>query len=408
MLLSRLPLVLRNRSLILLLIARVSTGFAVQMLTVAVGWQVYALTQSPFFLGLVGLVQFLPMFLLTLIVGYVADRYNRKVIICICQIVESMAVFFLAFGSYHGWITKEFILIVIFIIGTANAFQGPPMQALLPNIVSKELFPQAAAWLASAFQFAVIIGPALGGVLYAFGPQVVYCIAGALALLTSIGVSFISLRQGQSKPEPVTIKSLLLGISFIKSKPVILGAISLDLFAVLFGGATALLPVYAGKILMIGPTGLGVLRSAPAAGALIVSVFLARRPLKNKVGRIMFTAVIFFGIATVIFGVSTSFVLSLAALFLLGACDVVSVVIRSTLIQMQTPDNMRGRVGSVNLMFIGTSNQLGEFESGVVASWIGVVPAVLIGGIGTIIVVLLWMKLFPELLHADKLEYPTK
>jgi len=397
------PTVLRNRSLIILLISRTSTAFAFQMLTIAVGWQIYKLTGSAFYLGLVGLVQFLPMFALTLVVGYVADHFNRKLIICLCQVIEGVGIFLLALGSYQGWITKEGILILIFFIAIANAFQGPPMQALLPNTVSKELFPKAAAWSASAFQFAVILGPALGGVLYYFGPCVVYFIASILCLLTAVIIPFILVKQVMSEREPVTIKSVFAGISFIISKPVILGAISLDLFAVLFGGATALLPIYAYKILLVGPLGLGLLRSAPAVGALIMSVVLARKPLQSKVGKKMFIAVIFFGISTVIFAISRSFILSLAILFILGASDVISVVIRATLIQIETPDSMRGRVSSVNLMFIGTSNQLGEFESGVAATLFGVVPAVLIGGIGTIIVVLLWMKLFPQLLHRDKL-----
>lgn len=400
---SDMPLLLTNRSLLYFLIARMSAAFAMQMVTVAVGWQIYALTENSFYLGLVGLVQFLPMFLLTLVVGYVADRFNRRLIIGLCQGLISIAVFLLALGSYQGWMTKEGILTIVFFIGIVNAFQGPPMQALLPNIVSRELFPKAATWAASAFQIATILGPALGGILYALGPAVVYVAAAILSVLTSIVVFLISVRQERAKREPVNLRSFFSGISFIKSKPVVLGAISLDLFAVLFGGATALLPVYASKILMIGPLGLGLLRSAPAVGALLMSVFLARKPLKRKVGRTMFTAVIFFGLSTIVFAVSTSFFLSLAVLFILGAADVISVVIRSTLVQMETPDDMRGRVSSVNQMFVGTSNQLGEFESGLTAAWLGTVPAVLVGGIGTIIVVLLWMKLFPGLLNYDKL-----
>lgn len=404
---SETPVLFKNKSLLLLMIGRVSTTFASQMLTIAIGWQMYTLTQSPFYLGLVGLVQFLPMVLLTLVVGHVADRYNRKVIICLSQITVSASVLLLALASYNGWVTKERILIVIFFIGIANSFQGPSMQALLPNIVNKEDFPRAAALVSSASQFAVIVGPGLGGILYSFGPTLVYCLTGSLYLLSCTIISFIAIRREQFKQEARTLKTLFAGISFIKSRPIVLGAISLDLFAVLFGGATAMLPVYASKILMIGPVGLGILRSAPAVGALLMSAYLARNPLKEKVGRIMFTAVVFFGISTMVFAVSRSFILSMAALFVLGASDVISVVIRSTLVQMETPDNMRGRVSSVNMLFIGTSNQLGEFESGVTAAWFGVVPAVLIGGLGTITVVMLWMKLFPDLLHVDKLEYKT-
>ncbi|WP_282432777.1 MFS transporter [Desulfosporosinus sp. FKB] len=395
---------LRNKSLALLMTSRVANTLAIQMLTVAVGWQMYSLTHSAFYLGLVGLVQFMPMIFLTLVVGHVADRYDRKLIISISQMVGAMSVFLLAFGNFHGWISEERILILIFIIGIANSFQGPPMQALLPNIVSDEVFPRAAALVASASQFAVIIGPGLGGIIYSFGPGAVYTITGLLIFTSSVLILFVSVRKDQVKTESKNLKTLFAGISFIRSRPVILGAISLDLFAVLFGGATALLPIYASKILFIGSFGLGVLRSAPAVGALLMSAFLARYPLKKNVGRTMFLAVIFFGVATIIFSLSTSFIVSILALILLGASDVISVVIRSTFVQMETPDTMRGRVSSVNMLFIGTSNQLGEFESGLTASWLGTVPAVFIGGIGTIAVALLWMKLFPELLHIDKLE----
>ena len=408
MFLLKVPPILHNRSLVLLLAARISTAIAFQMLTVAVGWQIYSITQMPIYLGLVGLVQFLPMVLLTLVVGYLADRYDRKQIICLSQIAESIGIFLLAYESYVGSVTEEGILITIFFISIANAFQGPPMQSLLPNVVSKEVFPEVAALAASTAQFAFIIGPAIGGILYVLNPEVVYSVAGILTLVTGVIILFVSIREGSNqKPEPVTRNSIFGGIAFIRSKPAILGAISLDLFAVLFGGATALLPVYASNILKIGPLGLGLLRSAPAIGALIMSAFLAKRPLKRSEGIKMFIAVIFFGIFTIIFAVSTSFPLSLASLVLLGASDVISVVVRLTLIQLQTPDNMRGRVNAVNSMFIGTSNQLGEFESGLTASLFGVVPAVLLGGFGSIVIAVLWMKLFPELLHATELGNPA-
>lgn len=403
----KVPPILHNRSLVFLLAARVSTAIAFQMLTIAVGWQIYSITQKPIYLGLVGLVQFLPMLLFTLIVGYVADRYDRKLIICFSQIVESIGIFLLAYESHIGSITEEKILITIFFISTANAFQSPPMQSLLPKVVSKEVFPEVAALSASTAQFAFIIGPAIGGILYALGPQIVYSVAGILALATSVLILFVSIMEESQNSESVTINSIFGGIAYIRSKPAILGAISLDLFAVLFGGATALLPVYASNILKIGPLGLGLLRSAPAIGALITSAFLARKPLKRNEGLKMFIAVILFGVFTIVFAVSTSFLLSLVSLVLLGASDVISVVVRLTLIQLQTPDNMRGRVNAVNSMFIGTSNQLGEFESGLTASLFGVVPAVLLGGIGSIVIAVLWMKLFPELLHATELGKST-
>jgi len=402
----KIPLVLRNRSLILLLLARTSTAFAFQMLSVAVGWQIYSITGSAFYLGLVGLVQFIPMFVLTLVVGYVADHFDRRRVVSICQIVEGIGMLIIAFGSFGGWITKEIILVTIFIISIGYAFQNPSMQSLLPNVVEKKLFPQAAAWTTSAFQSAVIAGPAIGGFLYAFGPGFIYVIASILCLFSCVVMFFIVTKNEQKKSETadtISLKSVFAGLTFIKSKPIILGAISLDLFAVLFGGATALLPVYASKVLNVGPQGLGFLRSAPAVGALIVSIYLARKPVKRNVGIKMFISVMIFGLATVVFAISKNFILSLTVLAILGAADVISVVIRATLIQIETPDDMRGRVNSVNMMFIGTSNQLGEFESGFTASIFGIVPSVVIGGIGTIVVVLMWMKLFPSLLKADRL-----
>jgi len=395
---------LENKSLRLLMVARVSTNFAYQMLTVAIGWQMYSLTHSPFYLGLVGLVQFLPMLMLSLFVGHLSDKYDRRKIITISQIVESMAMLVLAFGSYSGWITKERFLIIIFFIAVAHSFEGPPMQTLLPNIVSKDVFPRASALMSSVSQFAVIIGPAVGGILYSLGSTLVYALTGILLLISSILTSQISMRTEAVKLESTNVNSVFAGITFIKSKPIILGAISLDLFAVLFGGATALLPIYASKILMIGALGLGILRSAPAVGALLMSALLARKPLKQNVGRIMCIAVICFGLATIVFSISKSVVISFLALFVLGASDVVSVVIRSTLVQLETPDYMRGRVSAVNMIFIGTSNQLGEFESGVTASLFGTIPATLIGGIGTIAVVLLWTRLFPSLFKVNKFE----
>lgn len=283
----------------------------------------------------------------------------------------------------------------------------PTGQAFMPNLVSKELLPRAIAWSTSFTMFAFIAGPALGGFLYAAGATTAYTVIGMLLWGASLLVSMIRAKPVLMKREPTGLNSLFAGIAFIRSKPEILGAISLDLFAVLLGGATALLPVYAREILFVGPFGLGLLRSAPAIGALLMSLFLAGHPLRHKIGKSMFVAVIIFGAATIGFGLSTSLVFSLGMLILLGAADVISVVIRQSLVQMRTPDAMRGRVSAVNSMFVGTSNQLGEFESGVTAAWFGVVPAVLFGGIGTIVVTLLWMRLFPGLFNADTPEDPT-
>lgn len=395
--------VLRHRPFRLFWLARVCSSIALQMQAVAVGWQIYALTGSVFYLGLVGLAQFLPMFLLTLAVGHVADRYDRRRIAGTCQVLEGLALALLALGSHGGWLGKDAILVIVFVAGALRAFEGPTMLALVPWLVPQELIPRASAWSASANQTASIAGPALGGLLYALGPTTVYTSAALLFFAASLLLSRIRLDRAPVPREPATVRSLFAGIAFIRSRQEILGAISLDLFAVLLGGATALLPVFARDILHTGPLGLGLLRAAPAMGALGVSLFLARRPLRHRVGRTMFLSVFLFGVATVVFGLSTSFPLSMAALMALGAADIVSVVIRASLVQIETPDEMRGRVSAVNSMFIGTSNQLGEFESGVTAALFGTVPAVLIGGVGTMVVVLLWMKLFPRLLQVDKL-----
>ena len=398
------PSILRHRPFAFFWLARGFTSIAFQIQGVAVGWQVYALTGSPFYLGLVGLAQFLPMFLLTLAVGHVADRYDRRMIVRLCQIIEGLAAAALAFGSFSGWQSKESILGVVFIAGAARAFEAPTLQALVPGLVPTLLIPRAMAWSASAHQTATILGPAIGGLLYTAGPTAAYATATVLFLTASLLIALIRIERPPPNREPVSLQSLFAGIVFIRNQPVVLGAISLDLFAVLLGGATALLPVYARDILVAGPWGLGLLRSAPAVGALAMSIFLARKMIEHRIGWVMFVAVVVFGVATIVFAISTSFVLSLGALVVLGAADVISVVIRSSLVQIKTPDEMRGRVSAVNSMFIGTSNQLGEFESGLTAALFGVVPAVLIGGAGTLVVVILWMRLFPQLLRIDSLK----
>ena len=391
-----------SQPLLLFLFGRMGSSIAFQMLGVAVGWQMYALTSSAWYLGLVGLAQFLPMLLLTLVAGQTADRYDRRTIARTCQFVEALAAAALAFGGYYNLLNKELLLAIMCVIGSARAFEYPTMHALVPQLVPRELLPRALALSASANQTATIVGPAVGGILYAAGVTTVYSTISLLFLAACILISCI--RPADSvRTEATADRSLFAGISFIKQHPVVLGAISLDLFAVLLGGATALLPIYARDILVTGPWGLGLLRSAPAAGALGMSLWLARRPLKRRVGRIMFGAVAVFGVATIVFALSRSFFLSMAALVVLGAADVISVVIRSSLVQIETPDEMRGRVSAVNSLFIGTSNQLGEFESGATAALFGTVPSVLIGGIGTLLVVGLWIRLFPQLAQVDTL-----
>lgn len=396
--------VIRQRPFLLFLLSRVASTLSSQMLAVAVGWQIYALSGSTFYLGLVGLAQFLPMFLLTLVVGHVTDRHDRRLIARTCQWIEGLSTGLLALATLGGWISTTVILGAVVLIGAVRSFEGPSMQALLPGLVSPEIFPRATAWSTSVTQTAAIVGPALGGALYVAGPTVVYAASALLLLSAGVMVGIVRLKVAPPSRKPATLKSVFAGLSFIRNRPIIFGAISLDLFAVLLGGATALLPAFAKGILQTGPVGLGLLRAAPSIGAVGMSFFLAQHPLRRKVGRTMFIAVAVFGLGTIAFGLSRTFLLSLAALIVLGGADVISMVIRSALVQLGTPDEMRGRVSAVNSLFVGTSNQLGEFESGLTASWFGLVPAVLIGGIGTIIVVLVWSRLFPALTAADTLE----
>jgi len=375
-----------------------------QMVGVAVAWQLYELTGSALDLGLVGLVQFVPMIVLTLVVGQVADRCDRRLIVVMCEFVKAAAAVALALGALGGWQTRATIFGLVALLGAAQAFENPAMSALVPEVVARPLIAPAMAWVISAGQTAQIIGPALGGLLYAFGPGAAYFTAGAMFILAGGLAVGIRIERAVRPREPITVETVFSGVAFILSRRVLLGSMSLDLFAVLFGGATALLPVYARDILGTGPVGLGLLRSAPALGALATSVFLARYPLERRIGPNLFRSVIVFGAATVVFGISTNFILSLIALTALGAADVVSMVIRLSLAQLRTPDAMRGRVSAVHSLFTGTSNQLGAFESGVAAAPLGVVPAVLLGGVGTIAVAGLWMLLFPELRRLGRFE----
>jgi MFS family permease len=399
---------LRNRSYACYWMGRVAGVMAYQMLAVGVGWQVYSLSNSALDLGLIGLSQFLPSIVLVLITGHVADRYNRKHIARMGQAMQMLAATFLAWGSIQGWITETAIFIAVLVVGAARAFENAAMQALLAAVVPRDKLATAVAANASANQTAVIAGPALGGGIYVAGAATVYLVCAALFLTAVTLMTLIHLRHAPAQREPTTLKTLFAGIAFIRSQPVMLGAISLDMVAVFLGGATALLPIYARDILHTGPWGLGVLRSATAVGALGMALWLARHPLRDRVGPVMFTCVALFGAGTIVFGLSHTFALSVVALVFMGAVDMVSVVIRLSLVQLATPDGMRGRVGAVNSMFIGASNQLGEFESGVTAAWFGPVPAVVIGGIGTIAVAALWMRLFPQLARFDRLASVSK
>jgi len=396
--------VMRHRPFALFWSARVMSSVAFQMMSVAIGWQIYSITHSAFALGLVGLSQFLPMFLLTLVVGHVADRYDRRTIAFVCQAIQGVAALTLCIATWRGVTSQELIYVIAAIAGSARAFESPSMAALLPNLIPRSQLQYATAWSTSANQTAQILGPAMGGLLYGLGALTVYGAVAVAFIGAAAVLSSIKIEQVVRMRTPLTFESLFSGIAFIRRKPVILGALSLDLFAVLLGGATALLPVFAHDILHAGPWALGVLRAAPAVGALTGSIYLAHFPLRQRAGTALFGGVIAFGIATIVFGLSRNLYVSLIALAALGASDVISVVVRMSLVQLQTPDDMRGRVGAINSLFIGTSNQLGEFESGMTAGLFGAVPAVLIGGVGTIAVALLWMRLFPGLRATRSLE----
>jgi MFS family permease len=394
----------RQSSFICFLLSRSLSRFSSQIAAVAIGWQVYDLTTSAFLLGMVGLVQFLPTALLVLVAGHAADRYQRKRVVQLCQLAEALTALFLALGAYAGWVTVTQIFIATTILGTTGAFESPATAALLPLIAPQGSLQRATALSSGATQVATIAGPALGGLAYAISPGLAYAIMVLFWLLAALFTGAIGVTQPAVEKDSATPSDLFAGVRFIREHPAILGTISLDLFAVLFGGVTALLPIYARDILETGPFGLGILRAAPAVGALLMTALLARHAIRSHVGLRMFQAVIIFGVATVVFALSHWMWLSLLALATLGAADTVSVVIRFSLVQLSTPDEMRGRVGAVNFLFINASNQLGQFESGVTAALFGAVPAAALGGIATVAVALLWMKLFPSLREVERLE----
>jgi MFS family permease len=376
---------------------RVAGTMANQMVQVSVGWQMYDLTHSAWNLGLVGLFQFVPALALALVTGHVADRHDRRHIVSLALALQLVAALVLMLSTHAGWISRDLILGVSLLLGVARSFQMTAQQALTPLLVPAPLLARAMAFSSSGMQAAIIGGPALGGFLYAAGASMVYAVCAALFVIAA-GLVWSARYEHKPAPRaPVTLDTLLAGVRFIRAKPVVLGAISLDLFAVLLGGATALLPIFARDILHVGPEGLGLLRGAPAVGALLMSLVLARWTIRDRAGAILFSCVTLFGLTTLVFGLSTSFWLSMVALFVNGAVDMVSVVVRQTLVQLDTPDEMRGRVSAVNSIFIGASNQLGEFESGATAALFGPVGAVVVGGVGTLLVVALWTRWFPQL-----------
>ena len=377
-----------------------------QMLMVAVGWQMYELTGSAWDLGLVGLYQFLPALLLTLVAGHVADQVHRARIIAACLVTQAVVALVLVcaaqgWGASGSWASRELLLGLSVMLGVARAFQMPAQQALTPMLVPPAMLPRAMAFSSGGMQAAVIGGPALGGLIFVAGATAVYATCAAL-FATGCGLVLLVHYEHTPPPrEPVTLRTLLAGVEFVWRSKALLGAVSLDLFAVLLGGATALLPMFAKDILHVGPWGLGLLRAAPAVGALLISVVLTRWPLARRVGHTMLAAVGMYGLCMVVFGLSTSFLLSLAVLAISGGADMVSVVVRQTLVQLETPNAMRGRVSAVNSVFIGASNQLGEFESGATAALMGPVGSVVAGGVGTLLVAALWFKWFPALSNRD-------
>jgi MFS family permease len=390
-------------------LARFLIEIALEMQSVAVGWQVYEITKRPLDLGLVGLAQFLPGFLLFLVTGHVADRFDRRKLLMLCYGgfgLGSGLLWVIALRGAHAAHPHIYwIYAVLVLVGAANALSGPVSRALLPQLVPEDHFANAVAWNASVWQGGTILGPAVGGLIYAFfrGPSAVYLTAMVISLVALLCTVRIKPQIKPRMREAVSLTTVLAGFRYIWRNKLVLGSISLDMFAVLLGGAVALLPVYAREILKTGPWGLGLLRSAPGVGAALMAILMAHRPLRGRAGPTMLFCVAGFGVCTILFGLSKSLVVSLIALLLIGATDMVSVIIRGVLIQLGTPDEMRGRVNAVDMLFIGVSNEVGQFESGLTAQWFGTVPAVVLGGVGTLVVIAIWAWKFPELRKADQL-----
>lgn len=394
---------LRQRSFVAFWLARTASMFGFQMLNIVVSWQIYSVTGRAFDLGLIGLAQFLPSVLLALPAGHIADQFDRRRIVLIGQFVEWFAIALLAILAFTQPPDELTILGLVLLIAIAKTLEAPALLSMLPALVPPNMLARAMAANSAAGQAAMMVGPALGGLLYVAGAGTVYLAAALLYLISMLMVSRLRYVQEPVRRVPASFATLFAGVRFIRARPDVLGVISLDLFAVLLGGATALLPIFAKDILHTGPWGLGLLRGAPAVGALLMGFWLTRHAMERNVGKIMFASVAGFGVATLVFALSTQLWLSLLALFALGAFDMVSMVIRGSLVQLDTPDDMRGRVSAVNSIFINTSNQLGEFESGLLAAWLGAVPAAALGGIGTLLVVALWMKWFPSLRQRQRL-----
>jgi MFS family permease len=395
---------LQQRPFVLFWCARLFAQFAYQMLAVAIGWKIYEVTDSALALGVVGLLQFIPTIVLTLLIGHVADRYDRRTIVRIAMAIYALAAALLIPVFLSATPDVDLLFAVVFMIGCARAFELPSGHALVPATVPAPLLPRAIAAWTSSNQTAVICGPAAGGLIYALSPVLVCVLA---FVLFAVAITFVTLMRIARPPAPKEApswSSVLAGISYIRNRQRLLGVITLDLFVTLLGGVIALLPIYARDILLAGPVALGLLRSAPAIGALTMSIVLAHYPIERRIGPKMFAVVATYGLATIAFALSTSLPLSIVALAILGGADALSVVIRLSLVQIETPDAMRGRVGAINYLFVGTSNTLGEFESGAVAAWLGAVPSALIGGIGSLLVAAIWMMIFPSLRRLDRFQ----
>jgi len=396
----------RYRSYQLFWAGRLASTFAVQIVAVAVAWQIYDLTRDPLDLGIVGLVQFLPAFLLVLVTGQVADRFSRRRIMSVCLAVEAVGAAALLLITWGRDDAVWPIFVVLFVFGVARAFFAPASSSLVPNLVPPEALSHAITWSSSSWQLASIVGPVVGGLLYDVSPEIAYVSALALLLVGSVLVAMIRAPQVRTRGSAVDLASVLGGFRYIWRQKIVLGAISLDLFAVLLGGAVALLPAIARDVLHAGPLALGILRGAPGIGAIGMAFALSMWPIRDRAGHILFVAVAIFGLAIVAFGLSTTIWLSVIALFVMGAADMISVVVRETLLQLWTPDALRGRVNAVNNVFLGASNELGEFRAGVSAALFGVIPAIVAGGVGTVIVAGLWAYMFPGLRTARRLDAP--
>jgi MFS family permease len=383
---------------------RLCSTLGYHMMVIAIGWKIYAITGDAFDLGLVGLIQFIPSVIFTLLIGHLADRYDRRTIMRGAQATMGLAAALLIVVFLDPTPNVHLLFAAVFLIGSARTFESPAGQSLVPSVVPTALLPRATAGWATANQTGIICGPAAGGLIYAFKPVLVPMLALILFGIAITLVTLIHIERRAPRREPPTLASVLAGFHYVRHRPRLFGVITLDLFVALLGGVTALLPIYAKDILLAGPIGLGLLRSAPAIGALTMSILLSHIPVERHIGLKMFAVVALFGAATMLFAVSTWLPLSMVALAILGAADAVSVVIRFTLVQIETPDEMRGRVSAINYLFVNTSNTLGEFESGAVAAWLGAVPSALIGGLGSLLVAAIWMMIFPDLRRVDRFE----